>query len=88
MCVRVNSPQCAYCTESTSGMLQGTKKAEANGEPLSDILAPRNCVLVHVFWFICQVHERYRGARAAPDPLGIPTIAHNNVKEPFLSEQL
>lgn len=64
------------------------KKAETNGEPLSDILAPRNCVLVHVFWFTCQVRERYRGARAAPDPLGIPTVAHNNVKEPFLSEQL
>lgn len=87
MCVRVNSPQCAYCTESTSGMLQGTT-AEANGELLSDILAPRNCVLVHVFCFICQVHERYRGTRAAPDPLGIPTVAHDNVKEPFLSEQL
>lgn len=38
MCVRVSSPQCAYCTESTSGMLQGTT-AEANGELLSDILA-------------------------------------------------
>lgn len=86
MCVRVNSPQCAYCTESTSGMLQGTT-AEANGELLSDILA-QGTVLVHVFWFICQVHERYRGARAALDPLGIPTVAHNNVKEPFLSEQL
>lgn len=38
VCVRVSSPQCAYCTESTSGMLQGTT-AEANGELLSDILA-------------------------------------------------
>lgn len=86
--MRVNSPQCVYCTESTARILKGTKKAEANGKQLSDILAPRNCVLVHVFWFIRQVHERYRGARAAPDPLGIPTIAHNSVKEPFRSEQL
>lgn len=38
------------------------RNKEANGEQLSDILDPRNCVLVHEFWFICQVHEKYRGA--------------------------
>lgn len=36
-------------TESTARIPKGTKKAEANGEQLTDILAPRNGVLVHVF---------------------------------------
>lgn len=52
---RVDSPRCANSKDTQ-------KNKEANGEQLSDILVPRNSVLVHMFWFICQVHEKYRGA--------------------------
>lgn len=47
---RVDSPQLAYGTESTARILKETKVAETNGEQLTDILAPGNCVLVHMFW--------------------------------------
>lgn len=45
----MDRPQLAYSTESTARTLQETEVAEANGEQLTDILAPGNCAYVHMF---------------------------------------